>query len=295
MRTLVLAILVATVFSSEVVAAQRDAATPGAAADVGEAMVARDAGVASETETEQDDAVPAAPGSAADFDATVVEESPELDASAAALADPFGLDLRTRELEAILAADATSAEQARTFSAVIGYVIGAIGIGATPVFFALDDGSGLYPILSILPLQLGALSLATAILGSVSVSTEERRYAEWQRIGQRGRPDLSEIGRHEGFLVADADRARDARLFSLAQGIAGIATGLFTGVVGVAISRVELTQITLGTLGGVELLLGALQLLGALDAGEIESRPARYETRTGVRLSLRADGVGGEF
>ncbi len=247
-----------------------------------------------------DDSVPAAPGGTADFDTTLTDPESELadadvSGDASALADPFGLDLRTRELEAILAADANSAQQARTFSAVIGYVIAAIGIGATPVFFALDDGSGLYPILSILPLQLGALSLATAILGSVTVSTEERRYTEWQRIGETRRPDLSEIGRHEGFLVADADRARDARLFSLAQGIAGIATGLFTGVVGVALSRAELTQITLGTLGAVELLLGALQLIGALDAGEIESRPARYETRTGVRLSMRADGFAGEF
>lgn len=249
-----------------------------------------------------EETIPAAPPATADFERSRDSDatsgvSTELDdaESAQALADPFGLELRARELDAILAADATSAEQARTFSAVMGYVIGAIGIGATPVFFALDDGSGLYPILSILPLQLGALSLATAILGSVTLSTEERRYAAWRRMSEEGRPDLAQIGRHEGYLVADADRARDARLFTLAQGIAGIATGLFTGIVGVALSNVELTQITLGSLGAVELLLGALQLLGAIDAGEIESRPARYETRTGVRLSLRADGFSGSF
>lgn len=211
------------------------------------------------------------------------------------LADPFGLELRARELDAILAADAQSAGQSRTFGAVMGYVIGAIGLGATPVFFALDDGSGLLPILSILPLQLGALSLATAILGSVSVSTEERRYEQWRALSSAGRPGLGDIARHEGFVVADADRARDARLFAMAQGIAGIATGLFTGIVGLAASRVELTQITLGALGGAEILLGALQLIGALDAGEIEARPSRYEARTGVRLSLRVGGLEGSF
>jgi hypothetical protein len=58
---------------------------------------------------------------------------------------------------------------------------------------------------------------------------------------------------------------------------------------------VELTQITLGALGGAEILLGALQLIGALDAGEIEARPSRYEARTGVRLSLRVGGLEGSF
>ncbi|MBN8617020.1 MAG: hypothetical protein J0L92_40950 [Deltaproteobacteria bacterium] len=279
MRSLVPAIVAVAIFSTGIVRAQ----------------AAEDTSIA--TPEAPDEAVPAAPSSDTDFDVAI--ESEPLDASEAedaqALADPFGLELRAHELDAILAADANGAQQARTFSAVMGYIIAAIGIGATPVFFALDDGSGLYPILSILPLQLGALSLATAILGSVTISTEERRYAEWRRLSAEGRPDLGQIGRHEGYLVADADRARDARLFSLAQGISGIATGVFTGIVGVALSRVELTQITLGTLGAVELLLGALQLLGALDAGEIESRPARYETRTGVRLSLRADGIAGEF
>ena len=177
----------------------------------------------------------------------------------------------------------------------MGYVIGAIGIGATPVFFALDDGSGLLPILSILPLQLGALSFATAIFGSVSVSTEERRYTQWRALTSAARPGLGELGRYEGFVVADADRARDARLFSLAQGISGLVTGLFTGIVGLAASHVELTQITLGTLGGAEILLGALQLIGALDPGDVEARPGRYEARTGVRLSLRVGGLEGTF
>ena len=218
-----------------------------------------------------------------------------LEPAAEDLADPFGLELRARELDAILAADAQSAEQSRTFGAVMGYVIGAIGIGATPVFFALDDGSGLLPILSILPLQLGALSFATAIFGSVSVSTEERRYTQWRALTSAARPGLGELGRYEGFVVADADRARDARLFSLAQGISGLVTGLFTGIVGLAASHVELTQITLGTLGGAEILLGALQLIGALDPGDVEARPGRYEARTGVRLSLRVGGLEGTF
>jgi hypothetical protein len=240
---------------------------------------------AGDTELE-DESAPAEDASAPSLDPAEVARS---------LADPFGLELRARELDAILAADAQSAEQSRTFGAVMGYVIGAIGLGATPVFFALDDGSGLLPILSILPLQLGALSLATAILGSVSVSTEERRYAQWRALASGGRPGLGDIGRYEGFVVADADRARDARLFSMAQGIAGIATGLFTGIVGLAASRVELTQITLGALGAAEILLGALQLVGALDAGDVEARPSRYEARTGVRLSLRVGGLEGTF
>lgn len=216
-------------------------------------------------------------------------------AEARALADPFGIELRTRQLEALLAADARSAEQSRTFGAVMGFVIGGLGLGATPVFLALDDGSGLLAILSILPLQLGALSLATAILGSVSASTEERRYADWQRLTSRTRPSLSELGRYEGFVIADADRARDARFFSMAQGIAGVATGLFTGLVGLFASRVEITQITLGALGAAEILLGMLQLLGALDPGEVERRPGQYESRTGVQLSVRGSSLVGSF
>jgi hypothetical protein len=257
--------------------------------------------IAQADEVASDPPIPEAPAGHTELD----DESAPADVASAAgldpaavareLADPFGLEPRARELDAILAADAQSAEQARTFGAVMGYVIGAIGLGATPVFFALDDGSGLLPILSILPLQLGALSLATAILGSVSISTEERRYEQWRGISSAGRPGLGEIARYEGFVVADADRARDARLFAMAQGIAGIATGLFTGIVGLAASRVELTQITLGALGAAEILLGALQLVGALDAGDVEARPSRYEARTGVRLSLRVGGLEGSF
>ena len=273
-------------------------------------------GLATEVRAQEDEVIPAPPVDASGerpdgprtLDGSIpLDGSSALDASSAlggpstqdgpsALSDPFGLDVRAHQLDLLLAADARSAEQARTFGAVMGYVIGALGIGATPIFFALDDGSGLFPILSILPLQLGALSLATAILGSVSVSTEERRYASWQRLGEGGRRrDLSEIARHEGFLVADADRAQDARLFSIAQGIAGIGTGLFTGIVGLSATSVELTQITLGALGGVEILIGILQLIGALEAGDIESRPRQYEARTGVRLSFGGMGLRGSF
>ncbi len=235
-----------------------------------------------------------------DLASTALPEAPEgtreaPSGDARSLADPLALDLRASELDALLAADARAAEQARTFGAAMGYVIGALGLGATPVFFALDDGSGLFPILSILPLQLGALSLASAILGSVMISTEERRHQGWSALRAVGRPGLAEIARHEGYLVADADRARDARLFSLAQGTASIVTGLFTGIVGLAASRVELTQITLGALGAVEILVGALQLISALEAGDVEARPAQYEARTGVRLTVNAMGLSGSF
>ncbi|MBX7191416.1 MAG: hypothetical protein K1X94_05135 [Sandaracinaceae bacterium] len=250
-----------------------------------------------------DEAVPEAPSGRTDLDdESAPPEVPQLpspeaevELGARTLADPLGLSLRAAELDTLLETDARSARDARTLGAVMGYVIGAIGLGATPLFFAFDDGSGLLPILSILPLQLGALSLATAILGSLSPSTEERRFADWQSISAGGRPGLAEIARFEGFLVADADRARDARLFSIAQGISGLATGLFTGVVGLAASHVELTQITLGALGAAEILLGALQLVGSIEPGEVERRPGQYEARTGVRLSLRATGLGGTF
>ena len=242
----------------------------------------------------------AADSRAEDLASTSVPDAPEgargaPSGEARTLADPLGLELRLSELDSLLAADARAAEQSRTFGAAMGYVLGALGIGATPVFFALDDGSGLLPILSILPLQLGVLSLATAILGSVSISTEERRHMGWRALRERGRPGLGEIARHEGYLVADADRARDARLFSLAQGIASLATGVFTGIVGLAASRVELTQITLGALGGVEILVGILQLISALEAGDVEARPAQYEARTGVRLTLNLAGLSGSF
>ena len=40
--------------------------------------------------------------------------------------------------------------------------------------------------------------------------------------------------------------------------------------------------------------MGVLQLIGALDPGDVEARPARYEARTGVRLSWLGSGLGGQ-
>ncbi|GAB4216589.1 MAG: hypothetical protein OHK0013_43280 [Sandaracinaceae bacterium] len=215
---------------------------------------------------------------------------------ARALGDPFALALRTRELDAILRADASAAESTRLFGAVSGYAMGAIGLGAVPVLFAVDDGSGLFPILSIVTVQLGTLGLAGAIVATLSPSTEERRLARWRTLFARGeRPRLEDLARFEGFVVADADRAADARILTLAQGVAGLGTGLFTGLVGLFVSRAEVTRITLSVLGGLEILVGVLQLLGALDAGTVESRPAQYESRTGIRISWTGSGLVGTF
>jgi hypothetical protein len=241
-------------------------------------------------------AVPAPPaGSSApasvpptDAPTDAIEGAPD----ARELADPFAIALRTRELDALLRADAQAAESARTFGAVTGFVIGGLGIGVTPVLFALDDGSGLLPILSIVTVQLGALGLAGAIVSAISPSTEERRLARWRALGT---PHLEDLARVEGLVLADADRALDGRVLTLAQGVAGLATGVFTGLVGILASRAEVTQITLGTLGGVEVLVGLLQLIGALEPGEVEARPSRYEARTGVRLSWLGSGLAASF
>ncbi|MFN7696977.1 MAG: hypothetical protein ACK6CU_22630 [Deltaproteobacteria bacterium] len=255
-------------------------------------------GVAADEPAGSDPPIPEAPRARTEIEdegAPIMEENLAPVSALRALSDPFGLELRVSELDAMLAADADAAARSRSISAVLGCVIGVLGIGATPVFFALDDGSGLLPILAILPAQLGALSLATGILSSVSRSTEERRHDQWSALRAAGRPGLEDVARFEGFVVADADRARDARLFSVAQGLSGLATGLFTGIVGLAVSDAELTQITLGALGAVEILVGVLQLVSGLEAGEVEARPARYESRTGVRLSLRVGGISGSF
>lgn len=255
------------------------------------APVARAQAEAGEEAREASEAVPAPPEVSS---VPIAALAPELPAeeSARVLADPFAIALRTRELDALIAGDARAAESARTFGAATGFVVGGLGVGVTPVLFALDDGSGLLPILSIVTVQLGALGLAGAIVSATQPSTEERRLARWRALGA---PHLEELGRFEGFVLADADRAWDGRILSLAQGIAGIATGVFTGLVGILASRAEVTQITLGTLGGVELLVGVLQLIGALDPGDLEARPARYEARTGVRLSWLGSGLGGTF
>jgi hypothetical protein len=238
----------------------------------------------------------AAPTVTGNVVASPFAEEPEPSAAARALADPFAIALRTRELDAILRADARAAESARLFGAVSGYTMGALGLGAVPVLFAVDDGSGLFPILSIVTVQLGALGLAGAIVATLSPSTEERRLARWRTLFAQGaRPRLEELARFEGFVVADADRAADARILTLAQGVAGIGTGLFTGLVGLFASRAEVTQITLSVLGGFEILVGVLQLVGALDAGTVESRPAQYESRTGIRISWTGSGLAGAF
>jgi hypothetical protein len=239
------------------------------------------------------DAAPTVPG---DVVASPFAEDAEPGEAARALADPFAIALRTRELDAILRADARAAESARLFGAASGYAIGALGLGAVPVLFAVDDGSGLFPILSIVTAQLGVLGLAGAIVATLAPSTEERRLARWRTLFARGaRPRLEELARFEGFVVADADRAADARVLTLAQGLAGIGTGLFTGLVGLFAGRAEVTQVTLGVLGGLELLVGVLQILGALEAGTIESRPAQYESRTGIRISWSGSGLAGGF
>jgi hypothetical protein len=212
-----------------------------------------------------------------------------------ALAEPAAIGLRTDVLEELLAADASSAAEGRTWSAAISIVIGVVGLGSAPVLFALDDGTGILPIASLLGVQLGAIGLTSGILEAGWPSLEERRYARWSELRAERPLRASDLARYEGRLLADAERASVGRSFVIAQGIATMVSGLYTGIVGLFVSRIEEIQILMGTVGGVELALGLLQLISGLDPTDTERRPAEYEIRTGVRITWNGTSLRGAF
>lgn len=213
----------------------------------------------------------------------------------AALAEPAALALRTDVLEELLAADASGAAEGRTFSAAISIAIGVVGLGAAPLLFALDDGTGILPIASLLGVQLGAIGLASGIYEAGWPSLEERRYARWSELRSEGPLRAADLARHEGLLLADAERAEIGRQLTLVQGIASMVSGLYTGIVGIAVTRIEEIQILMGTVGGLELVLGLIQLVSALEPTATERRPEEYEIRTGIRIRWTGTGLRATF
>lgn len=135
-------------------------------------------------------------------------------------------DAQIERMQLSLEALSQAGDSAITWSAAISLISGSALLGYG-TWVAIDGDSlpqnGHRTALSATMLMLGGLVFASGMRSAIGITTtDQERFARWQRERALGMPDQLTIARYEGELRAEAAIARQIRIMN---GVAFIGTG----------------------------------------------------------------------